>query len=261
MTREALIRRSRRPADGSATTLASAAVALLALMLAGCVGDAGAVEDETTPAPVATMGQPIPTGDGVLTIGALVPLTGADAPVGAAALAGMELAARDIHSAGGVPGTRIVIIHADTAAPGALAGLAARGADVVVGALSDDALAAAGDEGSAAGVAVLGLHPGTEIGDAEFEERLRGSDPGLVSTASGLEGYDAVMLIALAALASGDDGAVSIARFLPEVAAGETTCASFGACSDALRSRLSVRYTGALGTLPATAPVSLGAGG
>ncbi len=265
MTREAPTRPSRRPAPRSATTLASAVVALvalgLALTLSGCVGDAGASEDDTAPAPIATMGQPIPTGDGVLTIGALVPLAGADAPVGQAALAGMELAARDIHTAGGVPGTRLVIIHADAAAPGALAGLVARGADVVIGAVGGDALVTAGNDGGAAGVAVLGLQPGTGVDDAAFDERLFGSDPGLTSTASGVEGYDAVVHIALAALASGDVGAVSIARFRPEVSVGDTECASFGACSDALRSRLGVRYSGALGTLPATAPVLAGATG
>lgn len=79
-------------------------------------------------------------GDGVLTIGTLLPASGSLSFMRPAQLAGVQLAVRDIEAAGGIPGVdRIVVVDADSgdgsteAASAALDGLIADDVDVVVG--------------------------------------------------------------------------------------------------------------------------------
>lgn len=80
--------------------------------------------------------------DGALDIGTLLPLTGDLAFLGAAALAGVELAVSDLDDAGGVLGEPVGLRHGDSAegSPGVAEDEAARllgaGADVLVGPLA-----------------------------------------------------------------------------------------------------------------------------
>jgi branched-chain amino acid transport system substrate-binding protein len=66
--------------------------------------------------------------------------------------------------------------------------------------------------------------------DPAFAAQLRREDPGAGSTRYAAEAYDAVVLVALAALAAGDDGGPSITAALPAVATGGIPCASFAEC-------------------------------
>ncbi|MBX3095030.1 MAG: ABC transporter substrate-binding protein [Cryobacterium sp.] len=120
---------------------AAAGIALLALIVTGCSGD-----PMPTPSPSAS---PSPTaegpfGDGELRIGTLVPITGADAGIGLAQVAGVELAVREINEAGGVNGQPVVTFHRDSGdatsdkAIEAFAELVERGVDVVIGPSSLD---------------------------------------------------------------------------------------------------------------------------
>ncbi len=231
------------------------------LALAACVA-APSPEPPATPTPVASMAQPIPTGDGVLTIGALVPLTGPDAAWGAGALAGVELAARDIDEAGGVRHASVIVVHADagdtssTRAADAVAAFAGRGVDAIVGPHVPGLVDAADAAAATAGIPVLSaVAPPVAVDDA-FAARLRSSDPTLTDTRYAVESYDATVLIALAAQAAGDDGRASVAAFLPAVTGGELACSSYGECLAGLKAPGGIRYSGVTGqlTTDATAP-------
>ncbi len=82
---------------------------------------------------------PIPNGDGVLTLGTLLPTTGETASLAKAQQAGVELAVREINEAGGVNGEPVVIFHQDsgdgssTKAEESFAFLTSRSVDVVIG--------------------------------------------------------------------------------------------------------------------------------
>lgn len=89
-----------------------------------------------TPSPTATS---VPKGDGVLTIGTLLPTTGATSFLAKAQDAGVELAVREINEAGGVNGRPVVIYHKDsgdastTKAEESFDDLVSRSVDVVIG--------------------------------------------------------------------------------------------------------------------------------
>lgn len=113
-----------------------AGIALLALVVTGCSGD-----PMPTPSPSAS---PSPTaegpfGNGELRIGTLVSMTGADAGIGLAQVAGVELAVREINEAGGFNGQPVVTFHRDSGdatsdkAVDAFAELVDHGVDVVIG--------------------------------------------------------------------------------------------------------------------------------
>lgn len=116
--------------------VAAATVALLVLVTAGCSG-----EPMPTPDPSASPSPTLegPFGDGELRIGALVPITGADAALGLAQVAGVELAVREINEAGGYNDVPVVTYHRDSGdatsdkAIEAFAELVERGVDVVIG--------------------------------------------------------------------------------------------------------------------------------
>lgn len=243
--------------------LAGVAALGIALGLTGCFATA-APSGTVAPNPVASMAQPIPTGDGTLVIGAVVPLSGGNAVLGAAELAGVELAARDIDAAGGFNGRTVVVLHGDagdaasTRAAETIAAFAGR-VDALVGPNSQDVVVAADAAAKTAGVAGMSAVADPEPIDDAFAARLRTADPSLSDTRFGAESYDATVMIALAAVLAGDDGATSIARFLPAVTAGAVTCSSYGACLDAVGSGAGIRYTGVTGVL-ALAPASTAPG-
>ncbi|WP_440710107.1 hypothetical protein [Herbiconiux sp. YIM B11900] len=246
-----------RPASALLRAVAAGAVGLGSLLaLSGCfAGGSGASSDSAAPVPVATMAQPMPSGDGTLVIGAVVPLTGAEGSIGAAELAGVQLAARDIGEAGGYGGGSVLVVHADagdsasTQTVDGVAALAGRGADALVGPSRPELQAPFAEAAAAAGLPGLSASGEPAAIDETFEARLRSADPTLADTRYGAESYDAVVMIALAARLAGDDGPASIAQFLPAVTAGGVPCSSYGACLDAIGAQGGIRYTGVTGIL------------
>ena len=79
----------------------SVAIGAAMLLLAGCSAPAPA------PTPSATVAAPAPTGDGVLKIGTILPTSGTYAFIGAAQIAGVATAVKDINEAGGVNGVPV----------------------------------------------------------------------------------------------------------------------------------------------------------
>jgi ABC-type branched-subunit amino acid transport system substrate-binding protein len=236
----------------SATAVLAAS---LGLVLTGCFGGGGGADAATpsSPTPIPTMAQPIPSGDGTLLIGLVVPLSGAESALGAPSLAGAELAARDIQQAGGVNGGPVHLVHADagdaSASAGSVTALEARGVDALVGPNAQALLPALAEAAAASGIAAVGATGEPVAVDEAFGARLRSSDPTLADTRYGVESYDAVVMIALAAALAGDDGRTSVQQFLPAVTTGAVSCSTYGACLDVLKTRADIRYTGVTGQL------------
>jgi len=114
--------------------IVAAVVALaLPLALASCAAEPKPVQ--RTPKPTAVA----PSGDGVLRIGTLFPTTGAASYIGAAQVAGVEVAIKEINQAGGVLGKPVEVLHRDSAdastttAETSFADLIAKKTDVIVG--------------------------------------------------------------------------------------------------------------------------------
>lgn len=122
------------PRARAARLAALAATAAVTLLLAACTPEV--IEPTPTPTPVETIA---PTGDGVLRIGTLFPTTGATAFIGAAQVAGVNAAIRELNQAGGVLGAPVEVHHRDSGDAGtetleaSFAALLERGVDVIVG--------------------------------------------------------------------------------------------------------------------------------
>ncbi|MFN4002677.1 ABC transporter substrate-binding protein [Microcella sp.] len=115
--------------------LAVVAVGLAAaVVLAGCA--APRPLPTPTPTPTETLG---PTGDGVLRIGTLFPMSGDVSFIGPAMVAAVEVAVRDINVAGGVLGQPVEVFYRNSGAASddrletAFAELVERDVDVVIG--------------------------------------------------------------------------------------------------------------------------------
>ena len=98
-----------------------------ALALSACTGNSAA----PAPTPTVTVA---PSGDGVLRIGTAFGLKKASKASGAAQIAGVELAVRDINLAGGVNGAPVEVFHRDGADEASFAALVDKNVDVVIGA-------------------------------------------------------------------------------------------------------------------------------
>jgi branched-chain amino acid transport system substrate-binding protein len=102
-------------------------------MLVGCTE---APMPVPTPTPEKTVA---PSGDGVLRIGTLFPTTGATAFLGAAQVAGVNAAIREINAAGGFDGAPVEVVNRDSGdattekAEGSFAALVEKGVDVIIG--------------------------------------------------------------------------------------------------------------------------------
>jgi branched-chain amino acid transport system substrate-binding protein len=114
--------------------VAAALIALvLPLALTSCAPEPKAVQ--STPKPTAIA----PSGDGALRIGTLFPTTGSASYLGAAQVAGVEVAIKEINLAGGVLGKPVEVLHRDsgdassTTAETSIADLIAKKTDVIVG--------------------------------------------------------------------------------------------------------------------------------
>lgn len=123
------------------TRFAAAAVASL-FVFAACGdsddgGDTPTAGDGDETSEAAT-----PPGDGVLTVGSLLPETGSLAFLGPPEFAGVDLAVQEINAAGGVLGEEVVHVRGDSGdadsgiAPAETDQLIAAGSDVIVGAAS-----------------------------------------------------------------------------------------------------------------------------
>lgn len=93
-----------------------------------------------------------------------------------------------------------------------------------------------------------GVRSGAAI-DEEFAGRLRQSDPRLQIDRFAAETYDAVSLVVLAAIMSGDDGGASILRQFGEALRGDIVCVSVGECLDALENGQTINYDGRSGAV------------
>lgn len=118
-----------------ARPLVTAVVAVAATaLLAGCA--APRPLPTPTPTPTETV---VPTGDGVLRIGTLLPTTGDISFIGPGMIAAVEVAVRDINAAGGVLGQPVEVLHRNSGTADedrletAFADLVERGVDVIVG--------------------------------------------------------------------------------------------------------------------------------
>lgn len=225
--------------------------AALCLALAACAPEM----PEPTPTPTETL---TPSGDGVLRIGTLFPVTGDSAALGAAQVAAVELAVREINEAGGVNGQPVEVFHRDSGDPGgekaaqSLAELIAKQVDVVIGSSSsvlDESLVPAALEAGAVIVAPAdtGVVPASV--DDDFVARLKFQDPALKAFDYTAEVYDAVIVVALAATMSGDDAGASIAWSIDVASYEGIECTSFGACLDVLETEPDIDYEGLGGAL------------
>jgi len=83
--------------------------------------------------------------------------------------------------------------------------------------------------------------------DPAFTALLRREDPAARAQRYAAAAYDATVLVALAALVAGDDGAASIAAALPAVAAGGIRCHGFGECAAVRDDGQDIAYAGRSG--------------
>jgi branched-chain amino acid transport system substrate-binding protein len=245
----------------------------VALTLVGC-----ASSSEPAPTPTATP-TPVPaSGDGVLRIGDLTPLSGGLSATAAAQSAGVELAVKEINQAGGYNGHAVEVWHrnagdGDAAATQAsFLDLKAHGVDVVIAPASASVLAELTKVAAPANVAVLSIASkdnapsGASVTPAKpddaFVGRLKSADPSLGDTTYGVEAYDLTIAAALAATFVKDDGGASITQGMVGVTSGGIRCTSYGACLDVLKTQPVITYLGPAGAInftPATGLVYFGA--
>ena len=93
---------------------------------------------------------------------------------------------------------------------------------------------------------VKGTLPGAEA-DQAFRDALLAVDPELKDYSYAPESYDATILIALAAIAAGDDSGEAIAANLQAVSAEGEKCSDFKTCADLLADGTDIDYDGKSG--------------
>lgn len=228
-----------------------------ALVVTGCTSGKPKATPTRTPTSTSTpsaTATTAPTGDGVLRLGTLFPMTGAAAASGAAQVAGTELAAREIATQGHVLGKPMQILHRNSAGDvkAALANLVARGVDAVLWDATTPVPADVAAFAEKSGLAVLALTDFVPAGatfapDKAFLARLVTADPGLTSGAGGAEAYDGVIVTALAATSSKDDGSAALQAGWASVRGGPTACVSWGECRAALADLQQIDYQGVTG--------------
>ncbi len=238
-------------------TRVAAVVALVASasLLSGCT---------FLPMPVPTpTPTPTPSGDGVLRVGDMTPLTGPLAGTAAAQAAGIELAIREINDAGGVMDAPIEVWHRDAGdgdpakTEASFTQLLEKKVDVIIAPASASVMdvllplakkagilvvAPATQDSAPAGASVAPIVP-----DEEFADRLRMSDPNLSELSYGAEGYELLTALALSTAFLNDDGAVSLSWALSHVQGPGIPCTSFGACISVLGTEPAISYRGPAG--------------
>ncbi|MEO6200205.1 MAG: ABC transporter substrate-binding protein [Cryobacterium sp.] len=233
------------------TVMAAGAIAL-ALVLTGCTTPQK--EPKPTASPTVTAAPVVASGDGVLRVGTLFPMTGESAAQGAAEVAGTELAAREVFEQGGVLGNAVDLVHRNSAGDldAAITDLVARGVDVVLWDATSEIPKDAATAIDAADIALLQLGAFVRNGSpvtpgTPFMTRLGTADPGLTAFLGGAEAYDGMVTAALAATVADDDGGPSVASKLESVTTGPTACTSWGECLAALADKQEIRFVGATG--------------
>jgi branched-chain amino acid transport system substrate-binding protein len=93
---------------------------------------------------------------------------------------------------------------------------------------------------------VKGTIPGSKPSD-DFQSKLKAVDPSLKDYSYAGEAYDAVTLIALAAVAANSDAGTEIAKELQNVSAGGEKCTSFADCVKLLQDNKDIDYDGQSG--------------
>ena len=91
-----------------------------------------------------------------------------------------------------------------------------------------------------------GTLPGAEA-TSDFQDRMLEVNPDLNDFSYGPESYDATVLIALAAIAAGDDSGASIAANLVDVSREGTKCTTFEECAGLLEDGEDIDYDGVSG--------------
>ncbi len=140
-SRTLLPMRMRTRATSIGVHLVTASVAIASLTIAACSGsddDAGGAASTTSTAAAASTTSTTIVDDGVLRIGALLPLTGPGAALGLTMQASIDIAIDEINEAGGVGGRSVQLRVADeggdaATAASALDDLVQAGVDAVVG--------------------------------------------------------------------------------------------------------------------------------
>ncbi|GAB2814611.1 hypothetical protein GCM10027022_00750 [Alpinimonas psychrophila] len=226
--------------------------------LAGCSGEA-----MITPTPSAT---PVaPSGDGVLRIGDMTPVSGPLAAFAKAQAAGVELAVNEVNAAGGYNKVPVEVLHrgagdGDAAVTDAsFADLLARGVDVIIAPASASVLAQLAPLAQAAGIALVapasadnapaGAVTTPVVPDDTFAVRLRVSDPGVGELSYGIEAYDLTIAAILGATLAKDDGGASVSYGLSLVTGSGIQCSSYGMCLDVLTTQTSIDYVGLAGQI------------
>lgn len=226
--------------------------------LAGCAGAA-----MQTPTPTATPA--VPSGDGVLRIGDMTPVTGDLASYAKAQAAGVELAVAEVNAAGGFNASPVEVLHrsagdGDPAVTDAsFADLLARGVDVIIAPASASVLEQLAPLAKAAGIALIapasadnapaGAGTTPLVPDDAFAARLRLSDPSVGDLTYGIEAYDLTMAAILGATLAKDDGGTSIAYGVSLVTGSGIPCSSYGMCLDVLKTQTSIDYMGLAGQI------------
>jgi branched-chain amino acid transport system substrate-binding protein len=93
-----------------------------------------------------------------------------------------------------------------------------------------------------------GTLPGVLAND-EFKSRLLGIDPELTDYSYAAESYDAVMLMALAAIAANDASGPGIQSQMQAVSEGGEKCETFDACAELLAAGEDIDYDGVSGPI------------
>jgi branched-chain amino acid transport system substrate-binding protein len=93
-----------------------------------------------------------------------------------------------------------------------------------------------------------GTLPGAQAPE-EFQQRLLELDPALDGFSYAAESYDAVLLVALAAEAAGDDSGQSIASELVNVSRDGTACTGFAECMELIEAGEDIDYEGISGPI------------
>ena len=234
--------------------------------LAGCAGEA-----MPTPSPSAT---PVaPSGDGILRIGDLTPVTGDLAGFAKAQAAGVELAVDEANAIGGYNKVPIEVLHrsagdGDPAVTDAsFADLLARGVDVIIAPASASVLEQLVPLAEAAGIAVIapvsadnapeGVETTPVVPDDNFAARLRSSDPSVGDLSFGIESYDLTVAAILGATLAKDDGGASISYGLSLVTGSGIPCSSYGMCLDVLTTEPAIDYVGLAGQINYTSATGL----
>jgi len=94
---------------------------------------------------------------------------------------------------------------------------------------------------------VKGTLPVSGNPDPAFNDRLLGVDPKLKDFSYSAQSYDAAMIIALAAIAAGDDDGVAVGAEIINVTKDGTPCSTFEECAQLLEDGEDIDYEGASG--------------